>query len=104
VGGEVAVVTGNTYRDGRIHVMSEKCAQCAFTPDRIVPGSRVASIVRATKDEPGATFTCHESTIAGTGDAICAAWFDRFSDSDPILSLGAGMGIIDRTTQPKGRP
>lgn len=91
----------DTYRDGKVHVLSEKCAQCAFTPQRIVPGARVASIVRETKDVEGAHFICHETTIAQQGDAICAGWFDRFADQDPLLRLAGSMGIIERV-QPKG--
>ncbi|QTF81596.1 hypothetical protein SEA_PULCHRA_81 [Microbacterium phage Pulchra] len=93
---------GDTFRDGKVHVLSEKCGQCAFTPQRIVPGSRVADIVRETKDVEGAHFICHETTIAGQGDAICAGWYDRFADSDPLLRLANSMGVIDRSTQPKG--
>lgn len=74
--------------------MASKCQQCAFTPRRIVPGSRVAQIVRDTKDEPGAHFICHEATIAAQGDAICRAWYDTFGEHDPIISLAARMGII----------
>lgn len=92
---------GNTYRDGKVHVLSEKCAQCAFTPRRIVPGSRVADIVRTTREEPGAHFICHEATI-DQEDAICAGWWDRFASEDPVLMAAQSMGIIDRTTQPKG--
>lgn len=71
---------------------------------RIVPGSRVADIVRETKDVEGAHFICHETTIAGTGDAICAGWCDRFSESNPLLVMADRMGVIDRTTEPKGTP
>ena len=52
----------------------------------------------------GAHFICHETTIAGTGDAICAGWYDRFSESDPLLVMADRMGVIDRTTEPKGTP
>lgn len=85
----------DTYRDGKVHVMAERCAQCAFTPQRIVPGSRVAQIVRETKDDAGAHFICHKTTLAGGGDAICAAWYDTFGDRDPILCLAEAMGVIE---------
>lgn len=92
----------DTYRDGKVHVMAEKCAQCAFSTGRIVPGARVADIVRTTKDEPGAHFICHKTTIAADGDAICAGWYDHFGDRDPLLRLAEGMGIIERVAEPKG--
>ncbi|AWY06088.1 hypothetical protein SEA_ROBSFEET_82 [Microbacterium phage RobsFeet] len=97
-------MTGTTFRDGKVHVMAEKCAQCAFTTGRIVDGARVASIVRETKDVEGAHFICHLTTIAADGDAICAGWMEHLGDRDPLLRLAEGMGIIERVEQPKGTP
>jgi hypothetical protein len=91
----------NTFRDGKVHVMAEKCAQCAFTSGRIVPGSRVAQIVRDTKDEEGAHFICHLTTIAGDGDAMCAGWYDRFGEDDNLMRMADRMGIIERVPLPK---
>lgn len=85
----------DTYRDGKVHVLAEKCAACAFSPGRIVPGARVAEIVRETKDVEGAHFICHETTIAGTGDAICAGWYEHFGDSDPLIRLADRLGLIE---------
>ena len=92
----------DTFRDGKVHVLAEKCGQCAFTPERIVPGRRVADIVARTADEPGAHFICHKTTLAGTGDAICAGWYDHLGDRDPLLRLAGAMGIIERVDEPKG--
>jgi hypothetical protein len=88
---------GDTFRDGKVHVMAERCNACAFTPHRIVPGSRVAQIVRDTKDEPGAHFICHKATLS-EHDAICHAWFETFGESDPILFMASRMGIIEPYT------
>jgi hypothetical protein len=85
----------DTFRNGKVHVLRTKCNQCAFTPERIVPGARVAGIVADTKDEPGAHFICHKTTIAGDGDAICRGWYDKLGDIDPIIQLAQRMGIIE---------
>lgn len=87
----------DTFRDGKVHVMSEKCAQCAFTPERIVPGARVAEIVNETKDVEGAHFICHLTTIAGDGDSICAGWYENLGDRDPLLQMADRLGIIQKT-------
>lgn len=92
----------DTFRDGKVHVLSDKCAQCAFTPGRIVTGGRVADIVRQTADVDGAHFICHKTTIAGDGDAICAGWYEHFGSRDPLLRLAECMGIIERVDEPKG--
>ena len=94
-------MTGDTYRNGKVHVLAEKCGQCAFTPRRIIPGARVADIVRSTVEEDGAHFICHKTTIAGDGDAICAGWYEHFGDRDPLLRLADRMGIIERVAEPE---
>ncbi len=86
---------GDTFRDGKVHVVDKKCGQCAFSPGRIVPGARVADIVEATKDIPGNHFICHKTTIEGEGDAICRGWYDHLGDKDPILVLAKSMDIIE---------
>lgn len=85
----------DTFRDGKVHVMAEKCAQCLLSPQRIVPGQRAASIVKETTSQLGGHFICHRATISGEGDAICRAWFDRFGDDDPIIRLAKSMDIIE---------
>lgn len=89
-------MTHNTFRDGKVHVMAEKCGQCAFTPQRIIRPSKVAEIVAETRDVPGAHFICHNRTIAGDGDAICRGWYDACADLDPILSLAKAMRLIEQ--------
>lgn len=85
------------YRDGRVHVVGKDCDACAFTPNRIIPGARVAEIVRETKGETGASFICHKTTIAGQGqeDAVCKGWYDRFADDDPIFAVARRLGYIE---------
>ena len=87
----------NVYREGRVHVLAEKCATCIFRPhERPVDGARVAGMVRDTKDNPGATVVCHH-TICGEGEpanAICRGWWERFADGDPILRLAQASGIV----------
>lgn len=86
----------NTYRDGKVHVLSEKCATCIFKPkERPVDGARVAGMVRDTKDEPGATVVCHHTLYNQEQEnAICRGWYDRFAYMDPVLRLAQTMDRI----------
>lgn len=89
---------GNTYRDGKVHVLAAMCGTCIFRPhERPVSGARVAELVRATAEEPGATVTCHSTLIAEgePADAICRGWYDRMASRDPILQLAEAMRIIE---------
>jgi len=93
----------NIFRDGKVHVLSEECATCIFRPrERPVPGSRVAEMVRDTKDDPGATVVCHHTIYGENADpetgeprnAVCRGWYDRLGDRDPIIQLAKAMDII----------
>jgi len=97
-------VTADIYRDGKIHVLSEKCATCIFTKNRPlgVTGARVAGMVRDTKDDPGATIPCH-STLYRPGkeeNAICKGWYDKFADADPMLLMANAMNVIEYDDPP----
>lgn len=88
----------NIYRDGKVHVLSEECATCIFRPNqRPVPGSRVAEMVRETKDNDGATVVCHSTLYKSTVEehAICRGWYDRLGDRDSMMRLAKVMGVIE---------
>ena len=95
----------NVYRDGKVHLLSEKCATCIFRPhERPVSGARVAGMVRATMDTDGATVVCHKTLYQKEGDpqenAICRGWYDRLGDRDSILQVAERMGIIKEVPPP----
>ena len=88
----------NTYRDGKVHVMADKCKTCIFNPHtRPVEGKRVAEMVRGTKDDDGSTVVCHSTLYTGGEEkhAICKGWYDRFADQDTILRLAEAMDVIE---------
>ena len=84
------------YRDGKVHVLADKCATCIFRPhERPVDGARVAEMVRATKDEHGATVVCHATLYGGAEHhAICKGWYDRMAHRDHILRLALIADVI----------
>lgn len=85
------------YRDGKVYVRAERCANCLLGKDRLVPGERARQLIRDTRAEDGATFICHKSQISDEPEAICAGWYDRFAQEDAVLRLAAAAGIIVRT-------
>jgi hypothetical protein len=95
-------VTTDIFRDGMVHVLSEKCESCIFTTNRPVDGARVASMVSATKDDPGATIPCHSTLYRPDKqeNAICAGWFERFAEADPIIRQAQALGIIQYQPAP----
>lgn len=85
----------NTYRDGQVHVMAEKCKTCIFRPhERFVPGSRVAEMVRKTQEAPGGNVVCHATLGEGVDNAICRGHWDAFKDKDEVMRLAQAYGIV----------
>jgi hypothetical protein len=84
------------FRDGAVHVMSAMCSTCIFSIRRPVAGSRVAELVRDTKDVDGGNVPCHHTTYGQSeaGEAVCRGWYDRFATSDPVFRLAAAMDVI----------
>lgn len=90
------------YRDGRVHVLAEACETCIFKPHtRPVDGARVAEMVRATRNEHGATVPCHH-TLYGMAEhnAICRGWWDRFAKDDHILRTAMRWDMIEYDSLP----
>jgi len=87
------------FRDGKVHVLADKCATCIFTKNRPlgVDGKRVASMVRDTKDDPGATIPCHSTLYRPDKqeNAICRGWYDKFAEADPVLIAANAYNVIE---------
>lgn len=88
------------YRDGRIHVRSEQCANCLLSRDRLVPGERARQLIAETRATAGGSFICHRSQVSDEPEAICRAWWDRFAMEDPVLRMGVVMDIIEYVEVP----
>jgi hypothetical protein len=92
------------YRDGMIHVVSEKCSTCIFRPKNLMhlkPG-RVKEMVDAARDDESGSIVCHQ-TIDGQTDhnAVCRGWFDGYSEQSPTWRLAHYLGVIEYDDPPK---
>lgn len=87
------------YRDGKVHVRADQCDHCLLSKDRLVDGDRARQLLADTRATDGSAFICHRSDVADTKPAICAAWWDRFSDEDWIMRLAKIQGIVDRVAE-----
>lgn len=84
----------NIYRDGQVHVLAEECRTCIFRPSRPVSGSRVAEMVRETKDDDGSTVVCHSTLYRDVDNAICRGWWDRFARDDAVCRLAIAVDVV----------
>jgi hypothetical protein len=85
----------DVYRDGKVHVMADRCGTCIFRPGNrmsLAPG-RVRGMVDETQRESGGHVVCHSTLYReGVGNAVCRGWWDRYAMNDPTFRLA---GIMD---------
>lgn len=92
------------YRDGRIHVLTDRCSTCIFRRGAFyLPPGRLKEIVD-TNLESGGAITCHE-TLTDYGPklappAVCRGFYDAHKDSVPALRLAQLMGLIEEDPTP----
>jgi len=80
------------YRDGKVHVMSERCSTCIFRAGNIMrlQRGRVAQMVRDAQRQESAII-CHD-TLDGKR-AVCRGFFDRYATAP--LQIAERMGLIE---------
>lgn len=92
-------MTGNSYRNGRVHVLRERCPTCVFRPGNIMslsPG-RLRDLIEDNRANDSA-LTCHE-TLLGTDNAICRGFFELEPKTTP-LQLAERLGVINFVEPP----
>ena len=83
----------NVYRDGRVHVLAERCPTCIFRAGNLMELRR--GRVRGMLDEAIANdsaIVCH-STLSTGGDAVCRGFFETRPTTP--LQLAERLGLIE---------
>lgn len=93
------------YRDGRLHVITERCSTCVFRPGNLMslsPG-RLASLIKDNLDADSA-LVCHKTLPYGDhpefGEALCRGFIDGVGDRSPAIRLAEAMGILQPVEPP----
>lgn len=87
------------YRDGRVHVVADKCATCIYRPGNLMflePG-RVKDLADSARADD-TTITCHSTLPDVTGgpgaEAVCRGYYDAHADEVTPLRLAAAMDLL----------
>lgn len=92
------------YRDGRVHVLNERCSTCVFRAGNLMhlQGGRLKDLVESNLGADSA-LTCHQ-TLPGwpyvAEPAVCRGFFDAYSNDSTPLRLAKIMGMIEYDPQP----
>lgn len=102
---DVELARPEPYRDGRVHVMAEKCSTCVFRPGNpmsLRPGQ--LRELTAHVQETGVPFSCHQTLpYAGAehiafygGAALCAGAVDNYAADSPQMQLAIAMDVVTK--------
>ncbi len=94
------MATHEVYRDGKVHVLEDRCATCIFrSPDDgqirgLAPG-RISGMVRDARSNYGGNIPCH-STIYDpeVKPAICRGFWD-LPERPALLEIAERLGYIE---------
>lgn len=88
------------YRDGKVHVLSGKCATCIFRPGNkmhLAEGRVESMVAGARRDE--SSITCHSTLYGAAPPAVCRGFYDTVSTTP--LQLAQAMELIEFDPIPK---
>lgn len=93
------------YRDGKVHVMSERCSTCVFRPGNKMhlPPGRFKQLVEVNRENDTA-FACHQTLDYGgydvPGAAVCRGYFDAYKDEITPLMMARALDVIEEQEPP----
>ena len=61
---------------GKLLVCEKMCAECLFTPARIVSEERQKAIIQGCQRD-GTYFVCHKGSLTGNQQLCCRGFFDN---------------------------
>lgn len=91
------------YRDGQVHVMSEKCGTCVFRPGNLMnlPPGKLKGMADHVQ-ETGIPFSCHQTLAYSEpryrehyeGMALCAGAVENYGEQSVIMRMAHAMDVI----------
>jgi len=87
-------MTHNVYRDGRVHVLAERCATCVFRPGNLMqlqPGRVRDMVDQAVADQ--SVIVCH-ATLDTDANACCRGFWDAHRDRVQALQVAERLGVV----------
>lgn len=83
------------FRDGRVHVLSRKCATCIFRPGNLMHlrENTVEDMV-ADSIRDGGAITCHKTLTGDVPPSVCRGFYDVHGQKVQALQVAARLSII----------
>jgi hypothetical protein len=89
-------VANEQYKDPtKLYVAAQRCSQCLFTKDRVVPNARAGQIVNECM-ESDQHFVCHKGSLGGV-NLHCRGFYDFHKSAAVRLAeiIGVETVLVD---------
>jgi hypothetical protein len=93
------------YRDGRVHVLTEKCSSCILRAPKdgqiqgLQPG-RITGMVKDSQSDDAGNIPCHQTIYTdGVKPAICRGFWD-LPNRPAVLNLAVAMDVVKYVDPP----
>lgn len=99
------MTTHEVYRDGKVHVLTEKCSSCIFrsvNDGRIMglrPGRVGGMVVEARAND--SVIPCHQTIhVENEEPAVCRGYYDNSADQVMPLRVAEALGALEFVEPP----
>lgn len=90
----------NMPEPGKFLVCEKLCAECLFTPAKIVDDARKKDILDRIEKGNGNYFVCHKGSLTGNDQLCCRGWYDA-NPQAPIVVLAKELKLVRFVPVPK---
>lgn len=91
----------NMPEPGKFLVCEKRCAECLFTPAKIVGDERKQEILDGIeKHQDGYYFVCHKGSLTGNDQLCCRGWYDA-NPQAAIVVLAKALNVVKFVPVPK---
>ena len=96
-------MTEGPYRDGRVHVLADRCSTCVFRPGNLMhlEAGRLKDLVEVNTANDSALI-CHQTlpySNTGAEPAVCRGFFDKYPTLP--LRMAIAMDVVAYDEPPK---
>ena len=77
-------------RRSGFRICAERCDQCLFSKNKIVPASRKKEIIKETQRDQ-AFFVCHKASLRDESDVCCRGYFDSYGYNIQLYQIASRL-------------
>lgn len=90
----------NMPEPNKFLVCNKRCAECLFTPAKIVGDERKEEILEGIQAGKAHYFVCHKGSLTGNDQLCCRGWYDANPQAH-IVRMAKALDVVKFVPVPK---